>query len=104
MENLFENNEGEICATILEPVVENGGFIAPKPEAVRKIIKENNALLNLKRLQEPGCYEYLDKIASELVQGIHYRCWQANWACDSWWIYSWNVWVFLHGGACLQLG
>uniref|UniRef100_A0A6N2MVS5 Uncharacterized protein n=1 Tax=Salix viminalis TaxID=40686 RepID=A0A6N2MVS5_SALVM len=39
------NNEGEICAIILEPVVENGGFIAPKPEAVRKIIKENNALL-----------------------------------------------------------
>ncbi|KAG5234294.1 glutamate-1-semialdehyde 2,1-aminomutase [Salix suchowensis] len=26
------NNEGEVCAIILEPAVENGGFIAPKPE------------------------------------------------------------------------
>ncbi|KAI5569533.1 hypothetical protein BDE02_12G083200 [Populus trichocarpa] len=48
MENLFENNEGEICAVILEPFVGNAGFIPPKPEflnALRKITKENNALL-----------------------------------------------------------
>ena len=48
MENLFENNKGEICAVILEPVVGNAGFIPPKPEflnALRKITKENNALL-----------------------------------------------------------
>ncbi|KAL9335426.1 hypothetical protein Peur_072607 [Populus x canadensis] len=134
---------------ILEPVVGNAGFIPPKPEflnALRKITKENNALLifdevmtgfrlsyggaqeyfgitpdlttlgkiiggglpvgayggrreimemvapagpmyqagtlsgnplamtagihTLKRLQEPGSYEYLDKITTELVQGI----------------------------------
>ncbi|KAJ6977815.1 hypothetical protein NC653_029650 [Populus alba x Populus x berolinensis] len=148
MENLFEINEGEICAVILEPVVGNAGFIPPKPEflnALSKIIKEINVLIfdevmtgfrlsygggheyfcitpdlptlgkiiggglpvgasggrreimemvvpagpmyqaatlsgdplamtagihALKRLQEPGSYEYLDKITSELVQGI----------------------------------
>jgi glutamate-1-semialdehyde 2,1-aminomutase len=43
MENLFENNEGEICAVILEPFVGNAGFIPPKPEflnALRKIPKK----------------------------------------------------------------
>jgi glutamate-1-semialdehyde 2,1-aminomutase len=149
MEKLLENNKGEICAVILEPVVGNAGFIPPKPEflnALCKITKENNALLifdevmtgfrlsyggaqeyfgitpdlttlgkiiggglpvgayggrreimemvapagpmyqagtlsgnplamtagihTLKRLQEPGSYEYLDKITTELVQGI----------------------------------
>lgn len=149
VENLFENNKGEICGIILEPVVGNAGFIPPKPEfinAIRRITEENNALLifdevmtgfrlayggaqeyfgitpdlttlgkiiggglpvgayggrreimemvapagpmyqagtlsgnplamtagihTLKRLQKPGSYEYLDKITSELVQGI----------------------------------
>ncbi|KAB5532175.1 hypothetical protein DKX38_018845 [Salix brachista] len=58
MENLFENNEGEICAIILEPVVENGSFIAPKPEAVRKIIKENNALLISGEVMTRFCLSY----------------------------------------------
>ncbi|KAJ9163928.1 hypothetical protein P3X46_023550 [Hevea brasiliensis] len=149
VEKLFEANKGEIAAIILEPVVGNSGFIAPKPEfldAICRITKENNALLifdevmtgfrlsyggaqeyfgitpdlttlgkiiggglpvgayggrreimemvapagpmyqagtlsgnplamtagihTLKRLQEPGSYEYLDKITGELVQGI----------------------------------
>ncbi|OAY47995.1 glutamate-1-semialdehyde 2,1-aminomutase 2, chloroplastic [Manihot esculenta] len=149
VENLFEANKGEIAAIILEPVVGNSGFIAPKPDflnAIREITKENDALLifdevmtgfrlsyggaqeyfgitpdlttlgkiiggglpvgayggrreimemvapagpmyqagtlsgnplamtagihTLKRLQQPGSYEYLDKITGELVQGI----------------------------------
>ncbi|KAJ6676443.1 GLUTAMATE-1-SEMIALDEHYDE 21-AMINOMUTASE [Salix viminalis] len=114
VENLFENNKGDICGIILEPVVGNAGFIPPQPEfisALRRITEENNALLifdevmtgfrlsyggaqeyfgitpdlttlgkiiggglpgihTLKRLQEPGSYEYLEKITSELVQGI----------------------------------
>uniref|UniRef100_A0A7N2MXQ7 Glutamate-1-semialdehyde 2,1-aminomutase n=1 Tax=Quercus lobata TaxID=97700 RepID=A0A7N2MXQ7_QUELO len=43
VEYLFETNKGEIAAMILEPVVGNSGFIAPKPEflnAIRKITKE----------------------------------------------------------------
>ncbi|EEF35570.1 glutamate-1-semialdehyde 2,1-aminomutase 2, chloroplastic [Ricinus communis] len=149
VEKLFEANKGEIAAIILEPVVGNSGFIPPKPDflnAIRRITKENNALLifdevmtgfrlsyggaqeyfgitpdlstlgkiiggglpvgayggrreimemvapagpmyqagtlsgnplamtagihTLKRLQEPGSYEYLDKITGELIQGI----------------------------------
>ncbi|KAJ9140133.1 hypothetical protein P3X46_030815 [Hevea brasiliensis] len=45
---LFETNKGEIAPVILEPVVGNSGLIAPKPdflEAIRRITKENNALL-----------------------------------------------------------
>ena len=48
VEYLFETNKGEIAAMILEPVVGNSGFIAPKPEflnAIRKITKEIGALL-----------------------------------------------------------
>ena len=48
MENLFESNQGEICAVLLEPVVGNAGFIPPKPEflnALSKISKENNVLI-----------------------------------------------------------
>ncbi|KAK2965721.1 hypothetical protein RJ640_022248 [Escallonia rubra] len=149
VELLFETNKGEITAVILEPVVGNSGFIAPKPDflnALRKITNENGALLifdevmtgfrlsyggaqeyfgitpdlttlgkiiggglpvgayggrreimemvapagpmyqagtlsgnplamtasihTLKRLKEPGQYDYLDKITGELVQGI----------------------------------
>ncbi|KAF6137947.1 hypothetical protein GIB67_041820 [Kingdonia uniflora] len=149
VENLFKTHKGEIAAVILEPVVGNSGFIIPKPEflnSLRKITKENNALLifdevmtgfrlayggaqeyfgitpdlttlgkiiggglpvgayggrreimemvapagsmyqagtlsgnplamtagihTLKRLQEAGSYEYLDKITGELTQGI----------------------------------
>uniref|UniRef100_A0A2P2K2X8 glutamate-1-semialdehyde 2,1-aminomutase n=1 Tax=Rhizophora mucronata TaxID=61149 RepID=A0A2P2K2X8_RHIMU len=149
IQNIFETNKGQIAAIILEPVVGNSGFIAPKPDfldAIHKITKENNALLifdevmtgfrlsyggaqeyfgitpdlttlgkiiggglpvgayggrrdimemvapagpmyqagtlsgnplamtagihTLKRLQKPGSYEYLDKIARELIQGI----------------------------------
>ncbi|KAA8540658.1 hypothetical protein F0562_024423 [Nyssa sinensis] len=149
VENLFEANKGDIAAIILEPVVGNSGFIAPKPDflaALHRITKENDALLifdevmtgfrlsyggaqeyfgitpdlttlgkiiggglpvgayggrreimemvapagpmyqagtlsgnplamtagihTLKRLKEPGSYEYLNKITSELIQGI----------------------------------
>ncbi|KAL7174212.1 hypothetical protein ACSBR2_033466 [Camellia fascicularis] len=149
VKNLFDANKGEIAAVILEPVVGNSGFIAPKPgflEDLQKITKENDALLifdevmtgfrlsyggaqeyfgvtpdlttlgkiiggglpvgayggrreimemvapagpmyqagtlsgnplamaagihTLKRLKEPGSYEYLNKITSELIQGI----------------------------------
>jgi glutamate-1-semialdehyde 2,1-aminomutase len=48
IESLFKENKGEIAAIILEPVVGNSGYIAPKPEflaAIRKITKENDALL-----------------------------------------------------------
>jgi len=48
IEKLFENHKGEIAALILEPAVGNSGFIVPKLEfldTIRKIIKENNALL-----------------------------------------------------------
>lgn len=149
VEKIFEANKGEIAAVILEPVVGNSGFIAPKPDflnALQEITKENGALLvfdevmtgfrisyggaqeyfgitpdittlgkiiggglpvgayggrreimelvapagpmyqagtlsgnplamtagiqTLKRLKEPGSYEYLDKITGELIQGI----------------------------------
>lgn len=149
VESLFETHNGEIAAVILEPVVGNSGFITPKPDflnALRKITKDNNALLifdevmtgfrlsyggaqeyfgitpdlttlgkiiggglpvgayggrkeimemvapagpmyqagtlsgnplamtagihTLKRLKEPGNYEHLNKITSELIQGI----------------------------------
>ncbi|XP_023511405.1 glutamate-1-semialdehyde 2,1-aminomutase 2, chloroplastic isoform X2 [Cucurbita pepo subsp. pepo] len=149
VEAIFNANKGEIAAIILEPVVGNSGFIPPKPDflnAIRKLTKENNALLifdevmtgfrlsyggaqeyfgitpdlttlgkiiggglpvgayggrreimemvapagpmyqagtlsgnplamtagihTLKRLKEPGTYEYLDKITSELVEGL----------------------------------
>ncbi|KAJ6672202.1 GLUTAMATE-1-SEMIALDEHYDE 21-AMINOMUTASE [Salix viminalis] len=53
-----KHRNGEICAIILEPVVENGGFIAPKPEAVRKIIKENNALLISGEVMTRFCLSY----------------------------------------------
>ncbi|KAH0678421.1 hypothetical protein KY284_019506 [Solanum tuberosum] len=48
VESLFEEHKGEIAAVILEPVVGNAGFIPPKLEflaAIRKITKENDALL-----------------------------------------------------------
>ncbi|PON77222.1 Tetrapyrrole biosynthesis, glutamate-1-semialdehyde aminotransferase [Parasponia andersonii] len=149
VEELFETHKGEIAAIILEPVVGNSGFIAPKPDfltAIHKLTKDNGALLifdevmtgfrlsyggaqeyfgitpdlttlgkiiggglpvgayggrreimemvapagpmyqagtlsgnplamtagihTLKRLKEPGSYEYLNKITSELIQGI----------------------------------
>nr|TKR68804.1 glutamate-1-semialdehyde 2,1-aminomutase 2, chloroplastic [Populus alba] len=179
MEIFFENNKGEICAVILEPVVGNAGFIPPKSEflnALSKIIKENNVLIfdevmtgfrlsygggheyfcitpdlptlgkiigggppvgasggrreimemvapagpmyqagtlsgdplamtagihALKRLQEPGSYEYLDKITSELVQGIIDAGKKTGHAICGGYI-RWNVWVFLQGGTCLQ--
>ncbi|GMY19222.1 glutamate-1-semialdehyde 2,1-aminomutase 2, chloroplastic-like [Fagus crenata] len=67
VENLFETNEGEIAGIILEPVVGNSGFIAPKPEflnAIRKITEENGALLffdevmTVFRLSYGGAQEY----------------------------------------------
>ncbi|KAJ7966912.1 Glutamate-1-semialdehyde 2,1-aminomutase, chloroplastic [Quillaja saponaria] len=149
VEKLFETHKGEVAAVILEPVVGNSGFIPPNSDflnAIRKVTKENNALLifdevmtgfrlsyggaqeyfgiipdlttlgkiiggglpvgayggrrdimemvapagpmyqagtlsgnplamtagihTLKRLKEPGTYEYLNKITGELVQGI----------------------------------
>lgn len=149
IENLFNQHKGEICAILLEPVVGNSGFIAPKPDflnSLQKIAKEHGALLifdevmtgfrlayggaqeyfgitpdlttlgkiiggglpvgayggrrdimemvapagpmyqagtlsgnplamtagihTLKRLKEPGSYDYLDKITGELIQGI----------------------------------
>ncbi|PKA55260.1 Glutamate-1-semialdehyde 2,1-aminomutase, chloroplastic [Apostasia shenzhenica] len=149
VESLFESNEGEIAAVILEPVVGNAGFIVPKPEFLnflRKITMEEGSLLifdevmtgfrvsyggaqeyfgvtpdlttlgkiiggglpvgayggkreimemvapagpvyqagtlsgnplamtagihTLKRLQDPGCYHYLDEITEDLVSGI----------------------------------
>ncbi|KAF2311531.1 hypothetical protein GH714_024772 [Hevea brasiliensis] len=65
---LFETNKGEIAPVILEPVVGNSGLIAPKPdflEAIRRITKENNALLIVDevmtgfRLSYGGAQEYL---------------------------------------------
>ncbi|GMY19202.1 glutamate-1-semialdehyde 2,1-aminomutase 2, chloroplastic-like [Fagus crenata] len=67
VENLFETNKGEIAGIILEPVVGNSGFIAPEPEflnAIRKITKENGALLIFDevmtgfRLSYGGAQEY----------------------------------------------
>ncbi|GLT69256.1 hypothetical protein SLA2020_414190 [Shorea laevis] len=67
VENLFETNKGEIAAIIIEPVVGNSGFIAPKPgflNAMRKISKENGALLIFDevmtgfRLSYGGAQEY----------------------------------------------
>ncbi|OIW06236.1 hypothetical protein TanjilG_28761 [Lupinus angustifolius] len=48
IERLFENHKGQIAAVILEPIVGNSGFIAPKLNfltGILKITKENNALL-----------------------------------------------------------
>ncbi|XP_074577770.1 glutamate-1-semialdehyde 2,1-aminomutase, chloroplastic-like [Curcuma longa] len=149
VKKLFETHKGEIAAVILEPVVGNAGFIAPKLEflnGLREITEQNGALLifdevmtgfrlayggaqeyfgitpdlttlgkviggglpvgayggrkdimqmvapagpmyqagtlsgnplamtagihTLKRLMEPGTYEYLDKITSDLTNGI----------------------------------
>ncbi|RDX84292.1 Glutamate-1-semialdehyde 2,1-aminomutase, chloroplastic, partial [Mucuna pruriens] len=67
VEKLFENHKGEIAALILEPVVGNSGFIVPKLEfldAIRKITRENNALLIFDevmtgfRLSYGGAQEY----------------------------------------------
>uniref|UniRef100_A0A1D1ZE96 Glutamate-1-semialdehyde 2,1-aminomutase, chloroplastic n=1 Tax=Anthurium amnicola TaxID=1678845 RepID=A0A1D1ZE96_9ARAE len=147
--NLFEANQGEVAAVILEPVVGNAGFITPKLDflsSLRQVTKENGALLifdevmtgfrlafggaqeyfgitpdlttlgkiiggglpvgayggrrdimemvapagpmyqagtlsgnplamtagihTLRRLKEPGCYDYLGKITGDLIQGI----------------------------------
>ncbi|XAR67870.1 Glutamate-1-semialdehyde 2,1-aminomutase [Bertholletia excelsa] len=149
VKKLFDANKGEVAAVILEPVVGNSGFIAPKPgflEELRKVTKQNDTLLifdevmtgfrlayggaqeyfgitpdlttlgkiiggglpvgayggrrdimemvapagpmyqagtlsgnplamtagihTLERIKEPGSYEYLNKISSELVLGI----------------------------------
>ncbi|GAB2272046.1 hypothetical protein Dimus_006868 [Dionaea muscipula] len=149
VKNLFDSHKGEIAAVILEPVVGNSGFIAPRPgflEALQEITRKNGALLifdevmtgfrlsyggaqeyfgitpdittlgkiiggglpvgayggrrdimemvapagpmyqagtlsgnplamtagvhTLKRLRQPGSYEYLDKITSELIDGV----------------------------------
>lgn len=48
VKELFDSNKGEIAAVILEPVVGNSGFIAPKPgflSDLREITKQNDALL-----------------------------------------------------------
>ncbi|XP_008791109.2 glutamate-1-semialdehyde 2,1-aminomutase, chloroplastic-like [Phoenix dactylifera] len=48
IKHLFSTHKGEIAAVILEPVVGNAGFIAPKPEfldALREITKEEGVLL-----------------------------------------------------------
>ncbi|KAL7222562.1 hypothetical protein ACSBR1_024288 [Camellia fascicularis] len=48
VKNLFNMNKGEIAVVILELVVGNSGFIAPKPgflEDLQKITKENDAFL-----------------------------------------------------------
>ncbi|XP_052175249.1 glutamate-1-semialdehyde 2,1-aminomutase, chloroplastic-like [Diospyros lotus] len=67
VKRLFDANKGEIAAVILEPVVGNSGFIAPKPgflEDLRKITKENDALLVFDevmtgfRLSYGGAQEY----------------------------------------------
>ncbi|GLU20762.1 hypothetical protein SLE2022_369440 [Rubroshorea leprosula] len=67
VEKIFESNKGELAAVILEPVVGNSGFIAPKPdflEALRQITKENGALLVFDevmtgfRLSYGGAQEY----------------------------------------------
>uniref|UniRef100_A0A2N9EY42 Glutamate-1-semialdehyde 2,1-aminomutase n=1 Tax=Fagus sylvatica TaxID=28930 RepID=A0A2N9EY42_FAGSY len=61
------DSPGEIAGIILEPVVGNSGFIAPKPEflnAIRKITKEDGALLIFDevmtgfRLSYGGAQEY----------------------------------------------
>ena len=73
VEYLFETNKGEIAAMILEPVVGNSGFIAPKPEflnAICKITKEIGALLIFEKV---------------IIRN------------------TWHVWVFFHRRACLQL-
>ncbi|ERN06267.1 glutamate-1-semialdehyde 2,1-aminomutase, chloroplastic [Amborella trichopoda] len=149
VKQLFEANKGDIATVILEPVVGNSGFIAPKREfldGLRKLTEEHGTLLifdevmtgfriayggaqeyfgmkpdlttlgkiiggglpvgayggrrdimemvapagpmyqagtlsgnplamtagihTLKRLQEHGTYEYLDKITGELVKGL----------------------------------
>ncbi|KAL6959991.1 glutathione synthase [Sarracenia purpurea var. burkii] len=149
VKNLFDTNKGEIAAVMLEAVVGNSGFIAPKPgflDDLCRITKENDALLifdevmtgfrlsyggaqeyfgikpdlttlgkiiggglpvgayggrkeimemvapagpmyqagtlsgnplamtagihTLKRLKEPGTYDYLNKITGDLVEGI----------------------------------
>lgn len=56
----------------------------------------------LKRLQEPGSYIYLNKITGELVQGI-IDAGEKGRVCDVRWVYTWDVWVFFHRRACLQL-
>ncbi|TKY57602.1 Glutamate-1-semialdehyde 2,1-aminomutase [Spatholobus suberectus] len=67
VEKLFENHKGEIAALILEPLVGNSGFIVPKfdfLDAIRKITKDNNALLIFDevmtgfRLSYGGAQEY----------------------------------------------
>ena len=71
--NISETNKGEIAAMILEPVVGNSGFIAPKPEfldAICKITKEIGALLIFEKV---------------IIRN------------------TWHVWVFFHRRACLQL-
>lgn len=149
VEKLFNDHKGQIAAVILEPVVGNSGFIAPKKgflEGLRELTNAEGALLvfdevmtgfrisyggaqeyfgvtpdlttlgkiiggglpvgayggrreimemvapagpmyqagtlsgnplamtagihTLQRLQQPGCYEYLDKITGRLVQGL----------------------------------
>lgn len=69
VENLFKTHRGEIAAVILEPVVGNSGFITPKPdflEAIRRITKENGALLIFDevmtgfRLSYGGAQEYFN--------------------------------------------
>uniref|UniRef100_A0A0D6QW85 glutamate-1-semialdehyde 2,1-aminomutase n=1 Tax=Araucaria cunninghamii TaxID=56994 RepID=A0A0D6QW85_ARACU len=149
VEKLFSDNKGQIAAVILEPVVGNSGFIAPRREfleGLRELTKTDGALLvfdevmtgfrisyggaqeyfgitpdlttlgkiiggglpvgayggrreimemvapagpmyqagtlsgnplamtagicTLQRLQQPGSYEYLDKITNRLVQGL----------------------------------
>ncbi|KAF5961826.1 hypothetical protein HYC85_003035 [Camellia sinensis] len=67
VKNLFDANKEEIDAVILEPVVGNSGFIAPKPgflEDLQKITKENDAFLIFDevmtgfRLSYGGAQEY----------------------------------------------
>ncbi|CAN1240640.1 Glutamate-1-semialdehyde 2,1-aminomutase 2, chloroplastic [Linum grandiflorum] len=67
VETLFAANKDQIAALILEPVVGNSGFIPPKPdflEAIRRITKENGALLMFDevmtgfRLSYGGAQEY----------------------------------------------
>ncbi|KAL9266078.1 Glutamate-1-semialdehyde 2,1-aminomutase 2, chloroplastic-like protein [Drosera capensis] len=67
VKDLFEAHKGEIAAVILEPVVGNSGFIAPKPgflEALREITQKNGTLLIFDevmtgfRLSYGGAQEY----------------------------------------------